>query len=163
MKLNSIENNIFNLQPQLLFSLYGLNAKKRRVHSIQYNYFPLSQIDSDYLYTKLIGIINEENLYTEEYEKGKKILASRFNFPNKYEIDFIEEKVIKIEDQSFYINKTELKLIEDKFKFELYYYFIIHWGLIIAILIVILLLIYYIFDICIRINLNKQYNYNKIK
>ena len=161
--LNSVENNIFNLQPQLLFSLYGLNAKKRMVHSIKYNYLPISQINIDYLYTTLIGIINEENVYTEEYEKGKKILADRFNFPNKYEIDFVEEKVIKIEDQSFYVNKTELKLIEDLFKYQLYYYIIIYWGLIIAILIVILLLIYYIFDICIKINLIKKNNYNEIK
>ena len=161
--LNSIENNIFILQPQLLFSLYGLNVKKRKVHSIEYNYLPLSQINNEYLNSKLIGIITEENDFTEEYRKGKKILASRFNFPNQYEIDFVEEKVTKIEDQSFYVNKTELKLIEDSFKFQLYYYIIIYWGLIIAILIVILLLLYYIYDLCIKINFSKKYNYKEIK
>ena len=161
--LNSVENNIFVLQPQLLFSLYELNVKKRRVNSIEYNYFPFSQINNDYLYSKLIGIFIEEKDYTEEYRKEKKILDSRFNFPNKYEIDFVEEKVTKIEDQSFYVNKTELKLYEDLFKFQLYYYIIIYWGLIIGILVVILLLLYYIFDLCIKINLNKKYNYSEIK
>ena len=160
--LNSVESNIFNLQPQLLFSLYGLNVKKRRVHSIEYNYLGLSKINIDYLYTKLIGIVTGGGVYTEAHEKGKKILASRFNFPNKYEIDFVEEKVIKLEDQSFYINKTELKIIENEFKYQLYYYIIIYWGLIIAIAIIILLIINYLFGL--NFNFCKKNNYyNEIK
>ena len=147
--LNSKEKNIFNLHPQLLFSLYGLNIKKRRVHSIKYIYLGLSQINrinTDYLNTKLIGINTEARVFTEEYENVTKILASRFNFPNKYEIDFVKEKVLKIEEQSFYINKTELKIMENAFKFQLYYYIIIYWGLIFANIFFILILINSLFD-----------------
>ena len=145
--LYSHERNIFNLQPQVLFSLYGLNIKKRKVHSIQYNHLGIEQIHFNYLYSKLIGINTGGNEYTISHEKGKIILASRFNFPHKYEIDFKEDNknIIKEEEESTYINKTELNIIEELFKKQLTYYVIIHYILIIGISIVIIALIYYLF------------------
>ena len=98
------------------------------------------------------------SLFTEEHENVKKMLASRFNFPNKYEIDFVEEKTVKIEDQSFYINKTELKIIENKFKFELYYYIIIYWGLIIVKILFILILINSLLDMIRNSNFFGKYD-----
>jgi len=146
--LYSHERNIFNLQPQVLFSLYGLNIKKRKVHSIQYNHLGIEQIHFNYLYSKLIGINTGGNEYTISHEKGKIILASRFNFPHKYEIDFKEDNknIIKEEEEeSTYINKTELNIIEELFKKQLTYYVIIYYILIIGISIVIIALIYYLF------------------
>ena len=146
--LLSNKKNIFNLQPQILFSLFGLNIKKRKVNPIEYNHLGLSQLHINYLYTKMIGIITGGNEYTKLHEKGKQILAERFNYPHKYEIDFSsktqnEIKIIKEIEQSSYINKTELKIIEEIFEKQLIYYIIIYWGLIILIFSIILAIFYY--------------------
>ena len=146
--LLSKEKNIFNLQPQILFSLFGLNIKKRKVNSIEYNHLSLDNLHNDYLYTKMIGVITGGNKYTQFYERGKKILAERYNYPHKYEIDFSDKtqneiKIIKEKEQSTYINKTELKIIEEIFEKQLTYYIIIYWGLIIIIFSIIIAIIYY--------------------
>ena len=146
--LLSKEKNIFNLQPQILFSLFGLNIKKRKVNPIEYNQLVVTQLQNNYLYTKLIGIFTGGNEYTLLHERGKQILAERFNYPHKYEIDFSsktqnEIKIIKENEQSTYINKTELKIIEEIFERQLIYYIIIYWGLIILIFSIILAIIYY--------------------
>ena len=96
----------------------------------------------------MIGIITGGNEYTKLHEKGKQILAERFNYPHKYEIDFSsktqnEIKIIKEIEQSSYINKTELKIIEEIFEKQLIYYIIIYWGLIILIFSIILAIFYY--------------------
>ena len=146
--LLSKKKNIFNLQPQILFSLFGLSIKKRKVNPIEYNQLVLAQLQNNYLYTKLIGIFTGGNEYTHLHEKGKQILAERFNYPHRYEIDFSsktqnEIKIIKENEQSTYINKTELKIIEEIFERQLIYYIIIYWGLIILIFSIILAIIYY--------------------
>ena len=164
--LNSKDKNVLNLQPQVLFSLYELNVKKRRVHSIEYNHLGLTNAEMRFLYTKLIGI-NSGGPYTENHEKVKEILKQRYNYPNKYEIDFVEnvneKEIIKIEEQSSYINKTELKNIENLFLFQLRIYIFIYWGLIFAISLIIVYLTYY----CIKLNKRKFfcfiYNYDEIK
>ena len=96
----------------------------------------------------MIGVITGGNKYTQFYEKGKKILAERYNYPHKYEIDFSDKtqneiKIIKEKEQSTYINKTELKIIEEIFEKQLTYYIIIYWGLIIIIFSIIIAIIYY--------------------
>ena len=151
--LYSNQKNIFNLQPQLLFSFFALNIKKRRVNSIPYHNLALSQIRKNYLYEKLIGISSGGKEYTNLNEIGKKILSERFNFPHKYEIDFSEEtktqrEIIKEEDQITYINKTDLKLIEKIFENQLNYYIIIYWAFIILIFSLILLIIYSSYYYC---------------
>ena len=161
--LYSLERNIFALQPQLLFSLYGLNIKKRKVHYIEYNHLGLNQIQKNYLYTKLVGINTGGDEFTLAHEKGKIILGERFSEPTKYENDFEEKKIIKEEEQSSYINKTELKIIEDLFKSELLFYVIIYWGLIISISVVLIIIIYYFFDLNKKSNFCKRYTYNKIR
>ena len=166
--LYSNQKNIFNLQPQLLFSFFALNIKKRRVNSIPYHNLALSQIRINYLYTKLIGISSGGKEYTNLNEIGKKILSERFNFPHKYEIDFSEEtktqrEIIKEEDQITYINKTELKLIEKIFENQLNYYIIIYWAFIILILSLILLIIYSSYYYCNKYDFCLKYNYNEVK
>ena len=166
--LYSNQKNIFNLQPQLLFSFFALNIKKRRVNSIPYNNLALSQIRKNYLYEKLIGISSGGKEYTNLNEIGKKILSERFNFPHKYEIDFSEEtktqrEIIKEEDQITYINKTELKLIEKIFENQLNYYIIIYWAFIILIFSLILLIIYSSYYYCNKYDFCLKYNYNEVK
>ena len=166
--LYSNQKNIFNLQPQLLFSFFALNIKKRRVNSIPYHNLALSQIRINYLYTKLIGISSGGKEYTNLNEIGKKILSERFNFPHKYEIDFSEEtktqrEIIKEEDQITYINKTELKLIEKIFENQLNYYIIIYWAFIILIFSLILLIIYSSYYYCNKYDFCLKYNYNEVK
>ena len=166
--LYSNQKNIFNLQPQLLFSFFALNIKKRRVNSIPYNNLALSQIRKNYLYEKLIGISSGGKEYTNLNEIGKKILSERFNFPHKYEIDFSEEtktqrEIIKEEDQITYINKTELKLIEKIFENQLNYYIIIYWAFIILIFLLILLIIYSSYYYCNKYDFCLKYNYNEVK
>ena len=166
--LYSNQKNIFNLQPQLLFSFFALNIKKRRVNSIPYHNLALSQIRKNYLYEKLIGISSGGKEYTNLNEIGKKILSERFNFPHKYEIDFSEEtktqrEIIKEEDQITYINKTDLKLIEKIFENQLNYYIIIYWAFIILIFSLILLIIYSSYYYCNKYDFCLKYNYNEVK
>ena len=161
--LFSVERNIYNLQPQILFALYGLNIKKRKVHTIEYNYFGLEQIEIKYLYSKLVGINMGGYAYTPQHEKAKKILAERYSEPIKYEIGFEEKKVVKEEEQSTYINKTELKIIEDIFKSQLNYCIIIYWGLIILISVVLVVIIFYFLELNKKSNFCKKYRYNRIK
>ena len=163
--LNSIEKNIYNLQPQILFALYGLNIKKRYVHSIQYNYLQSNSIHLNYLYTKLFGIQSRMDASAYIYEHVKLILTQRFPEPIKYEIDYKEKvvKVVKEEEQSSYINKTELKMIEDVFKSELLYYKIIYWGLIVLISAVLIAIIYYFLELNKKCNFCKKYSYDIIK
>ena len=166
--LYSNQKNIFNLQPQLLFSFFALNIKKRRVNSIPYHNLALSQIRINYLYTKLIGISSGGKEYTNLNEIGKKILSERFNFPHKYEIDFSEEtktqrEIIKEEDQITYINKTDVKLIEKIFENQLNYYIIIYWAFIILIFSLILLIIYSSYYYCNKYDFCLKYNYNEVK
>jgi hypothetical protein len=164
--LNSIEKNIYDLQPQILFALYGLNIKKRYVNSIQYNYLQMNSIQLNYLYTKLFGIKSRNDASTFENENGKKILGQRFPEPIKYEIDYQEKKVEKVvkeeEEQSSYINKTELKMIEDIFKRELLYYKIIYWGLIVLILANLIVIIYSFLKLNKKSNFCKKYSYDII-
>ena len=160
--LDSIEKNIFNLQPQLLFSLYELNIKKRKVHPIEYNHVDVNQINNNNLYTKLIGINTREKEYSFIHERGKENLASRFHYPHKYEKDFVGKTIIKEEEQDSYINKTELEIIENGFKYQLYYYIFIYWGLIILISIMIFLSIYNLFGFNKNNIFCRKHNYDEI-
>ena len=160
--LDSIEKSIFNLQPQLLFSLYELNIKKRKVHPIEYNYVDVNQINNNNLYTKLIGINTREKENSFIHERIKENLASRFHYPHKYEKDFVGKTIIKEEEQDSYINKTELEIIENGFKYQLYYYIFIYWGLIILISIMIFLSIYNLFGFNKNNIFCRKHNYDEI-
>ena len=161
--LNSNEKNILTPQPQHLFSLYALNIKKRKVNSIFLNYLSISEIKNRYLYTKLIGIKIEEKLMFQN-SNIKDVLESRYPDKSKFEIDYEEKKEVgkKEEEETSYINRTELNRIENRLKNKLNFYIIAHLGLIIGILVVIFIIIYYFFDIYKKNNLSKN-GYGKIK
>ena len=161
--LNSNEKNILIPQPQHLFSLYALNIKKRKVNSIFLNYLSISEIKNRYLYTKLIGIKIEEKLMLQN-SNIKDVLESRYPDKSKFEIDYEEKKEVgkKEEEETSYINRTELNRIENRLKNKLNFYIIAHLGLIIGILVVIFIIIYYFFDIYKKNNLSKN-GYGKIK
>ena len=161
--LNSNEKNILIPQPQHLFSLYALNIKKRKVNSIFLNYLSISEIKNRYLYTKLIGIKIEEKLMLQN-SNIKDVLESRYPDKSKFEIDYEEKKEVgkKEEEETSYINRTELNRIENRLKNKLNFYIIAHLGLIIGILVVIFIIIYYFFDIYKKNNLRKN-GYGKIK
>ena len=161
--LNSNEKNILTPQPQHLFSLYALNIKKRKVNSIFLNYLSISEIKNRYLYTKLIGIKIEEKLMLQN-SNIKDVLESRYPDKSKFEIDYEEKKEVgkKEEEETSYINRTELNRIENRLKNKLNFYIIAHLGLIIGILVVIFIIIYYFFDIYKKNNLSKN-GYGKIK
>ena len=162
--LCSVERNILDLQPQQLFNLYGLNVKKRKVHSIEYNYLSLIQIENNYLYTKLIGINTGGDGFTSLHENGKKVLSERFSEPTKYEIDIGEKKeIIDEKENNIYRIKDELKIIEEKYKNELNYQLIIYWGLIIGIIVVLIVLSYYFFELNKNCKFCKNFSYDIIK
>jgi len=161
--LNSDEKNFLSVQPQHLFSLYSLNIKKRKVNSIYSNYLSLSKIEKQYLYTKLIGIKIEEKSLIQD-TNIEDALISRYPDKSRFEIDYEEKKEVgkKEEEETTYINRTELNRIENIFKNKLNYYIIANFGLIIGIVVVIFVIIYYFFDIIKKNRLSKN-GYNKIK
>lgn len=161
--LYSLDRNILTLQSQHLFSLYALNIKKRKVHSIEYNHLGLNQVIKAYLYTKMFSIMGGGE-FSHQHEKVKNILNSRFPVPIQYEIENVKNKEEKKEfNETTYINKTELKMIEKMYKIELIYYIFIYWGLIIAISIMIFVIIYYLFNLNKKNNIYKRNNYAKLK
>ena len=161
--LYSLDRNILTLQSQHLFSLYALNIKKRKVHSIEYNHIGLNQVIKAYLYTKMFSIMGGGE-FSHQHEKVKNILNSRFPVPIQYEIENVKNKEEKKEfNETTYINKTELKMIEKMYKIELIYYIFIYWGLIIAISIMIFVIIYYLFNLNKKNNIYKRNNYAKLK
>ena len=161
--LNSHEKNILTPQPQHLFSLYALNIKKRKVNSISLNYLSFFLIQKPYLYNKLIGLKIEEKLIPQN-SKIKDVLESRYPDKSKFEIGYEEKKEVgkKEEEETTYINRTELNRIENKLKNKLNYYIIAHLGLIIGILVVIFVIIYYFFDIFKKDKLSRH-GYGKIE
>ena len=160
--LNSLDKNVLNLQPQHLFCLYGLNIKKREVHPISYNLLQLEDLKTEYLYTKFFGLLTGGE-YSEKHEAAKMVLQSRYPEPIKYEIEYVEKKdEIKEEKDSTYIDKKELRHMEEVFKNELYNYILIYWGLIILNLIIFSAIIYYFYDMSKTFDLCKRNTYDKI-
>ena len=160
--LNSLDKNVLNLQPQHLFCLYGLNIKKRDVHPISYNLLQLEDLKTEYLYTKFFGLLTGGE-YSEKHEAAKMVLQSRYPEPIKYEIEYVEKKdEIKEEKDSTYIDKKELRHMEEVFKNELYNYILIYWGLIILNLIIFSAIIYYFYDMSKTFDLCKRNTYDKI-
>ena len=166
--LNSHEKNILSPQPQHLFSLYALNIKKRKVNSIFSNYLSKSQIKNPFLYTKLIGIKIEEKSMIQD-SNIKDVLESRYPDKSKFEIGYEEKKEVekkevgkKEEEETTYINRTELNRIENRLRNKLNYYIIAHLGLIIGILVVIFVIIFYFFDIFNKNKLSKR-GYGRIR
>ena len=166
--LNSHEKNILSPQPQHLFSLYALNIKKRKVNSIFSNYLSKSQIKNPFLYTKLIGIKIEEKSMIQD-SNIKDVLESRYPYKSKFEIGYEEKKEVekkevgkKEEEETTYINRTELNRIENRLRNKLNYYIIAHLGLIIGILVVIFVIIFYFFDIFNKNKLSKR-GYGRIR
>lgn len=161
--LNSLDKNILTPQPQHLLSLYALNIKKRKVNSIQVNYLSKFQIKNPFLYTKLIGLNNEDKSI-DNIDSAKKVLESRYPDKCKFEIDYEEIKKVgkKEEEETTYINRTELNRIENLFKTTLNFYIFAHFGLIIGIIVAILFILYYFFDFFKKYKISKN-GYGKLK
>ena len=90
--LNSLQRTPYDLQTQLLYSLYFLNIKKRKVNRIPYEYCDLQDLKKRELDVELFVINTSVNrLYSsDEYEFIKIFLEKKFSKPTKYEI-FLEE------------------------------------------------------------------------
>ena len=118
--LFSVERHILILQSEHLFNLYGLNVKKRKVHSIPYNYVLLGANNINYLYIPLFVFNTDGNQkYTdEEYKNGKKLLEKRFPQMTKYELT--EEEIIKEEKEKNQQKKQKEKNLNQKMTYNNY-------------------------------------------
>ena len=160
--LYSIKSNIFTPQPQYLFSLYGLNVKKRKVHSLSYNFIDLQLVNQDYLNTKLFAIrIKRE--YSNYFDYLKRELETRYPEKTKYEFDYVDNKNnLDILEEKNYINKTELRREEQLYKKILLYHIMTYWILIVGIIAATFVIIYIFFNINETSNFFKAYSYDRV-
>ena len=171
--LYSIQKNIFILQSEHLFVLYGLNIKKRKVHSIWYKYFPLNILKKQNLYAPLYAINTDRNIkYNEnDYKEAKVALDQRYPERTQYELSF---DIMGIEDinnnendkdkqksgkkeneideniNKFYITKVNRKKIEE--------YKNIHLNVLILFIIVLILVLVFVFFYKYRFLDKRKYN-----
>jgi hypothetical protein len=112
--LYSIQRHILILQSEHLFVLYGLNVKKRKVHSIRFNYISFNNVNEKYLYVPLYVINTDENTkYNEnDYKKVKAILEKRYPERTKYELPYDAIENVDIKDN----NETRNTTVKDKDK-----------------------------------------------
>ena len=160
--LYSTKRNIFTPQPQYLFSLYGLNVKKRKVHSLSYNFIDLQLVNQDYLNTKLFAIrIKRE--YSNYFDYLKRELETRYPEKTKYEFDYVDNKNnLDILEEKNYINKTELRREEQLYKKILLYHIMTYWILIVGIIAAAFVIIYIFFNINETSNFFKAYSYDRV-
>jgi hypothetical protein len=161
--LYSTKSNIFVPQPQYLFSLYGLNVKKRKVHSLPYNFlFDMRQVNQDYLKIKLFAISIKRE-YSNYFDFLKRELETRYPEKTKYEFDYIDNKNnFDIVGEKIYINKTELKSQEQLYKNILIYHKILYWILIVGIIAALFVNIYIFFNFNETANCFKTYSYDRV-
>jgi hypothetical protein len=90
--LYSIERHVLTLLTQSFYGLYILNIKKRKVHTIQYRYFVIEDInfallnDSNYAPLFVINTAGDIEITNSQFNKGMNLVKKRFPFPTKYEI-----------------------------------------------------------------------------
>ena len=98
--LNSLKRTPYDIQTQLLSSLYLLNIKKRKVKRIPYAYYDIKDLKNQKVDEELFVINTSGNrLYRDkEYKFAKLFLEKRFNKPTKYET-FFEEINLKDEEK----------------------------------------------------------------
>jgi len=158
--LYSTKRNIFTPQPQYLFYLYGLNVKKRKVHSIPYNFIDMQSVSQDYLNPKLFAISIKRE-YSNFYDQLKRELETRYPEKTKYEFDYVDNiNNLEISDKN-YINKTELKREEQLYKNILIFHIITYWILIVGIIVATFVIIYFFFNIN-KTNFCKTYSYDRV-
>jgi hypothetical protein len=90
----SKERYILSFYHQMLANLYQLNAKKRKVHFIFYNYISIEDIKKKKLDRPLFVLNtggNHEPLFRQK-KILKNIMKKRFPIPTKYEIKYQENK-----------------------------------------------------------------------
>ena len=160
--LYATKRNIFTPQPQYLFSLYGLNVKKRKVHSLSYNFMDMQQVKQEYLRTKLFAISIKRE-FSNYFEQLKRELEIRYPEKTKYEFDYIDNKNnLEILEEQNYINKTELRIEEQLYKNILRYHIMIYWILIVGIIVAAFVIIYIFFNINETANFFKTYSYDRV-
>ena len=160
--LYSTKRNIFTPQPQYLFSLYGLNVKKRKVHSILYNFIDMKLVKQDYLQIKLFAIrIKKE--YSNDFDELRRELEIRYPEKTKYEFDYVDNlNNFDIMKEKSYINKTELRREEQFYRYILIYHKIAYWILIFGIIAVSFGIIYIFLNINVMANFFKTYSYHRV-
>ena len=86
--LYSKSKTSYDLQPQSLFNSYLLNVKKRKVNSIRWVYYDLSNLKNKNLDIEMFVINTSGDRYYKknEYEYAKELLEIKFNIPTPYEI-----------------------------------------------------------------------------
>ena len=86
--LYSKSKTSYDLQPQSLFNSYLLNVKKRKVNSIRWVYYDLSNLKNKNLDIEMFVInTSGDRFYKKnEYEYAKELLEIKFNTPTPYEI-----------------------------------------------------------------------------
>ena len=86
--LYSKSKTSYDLQPQSLFNSYLLNVKKRKVNSIPWVYYDLSNLKNKNLDIEMFVInTSGDRFYKKnEYEYAKELLEKKFNTPTPYEI-----------------------------------------------------------------------------
>ena len=116
--LYSIQRHILILQSEHLFVLYGLNVKKRKVHSIWFNHLLLNSVKEEYLHAPLYVINTDGNVkYTEDdYKKAKSVLEQRYPERTKYELpfDIVEKEETKKENETNIEDKEKEKKEQEK-------------------------------------------------
>ena len=116
--LNSVERTLYDIQTQLLCSLYSLNVKKRKVKSIPNEYYDLK----DVLYKKIdleLFVINtsgnKDKGYTlRNYQLLIAFLKRKFNKPTKYEVFFKETPKIEERKQDNSVPEAMKKYFENQ-------------------------------------------------
>ena len=86
--INSRERYILTLTHQHFVNLYQLNIKKKKVHSIRWNYISIEKINKKELNSPLFVINTGGNHIPliRQNKKQKKVLEHIFRFKIKYEI-----------------------------------------------------------------------------
>ena len=111
--LYSIQRHILILQSEHLFVLYGLNVKKRKVHSIWFNHLLLNNVKEAYLHAPLYVINTDGNVkYTEDdYKNAKSVLEKRYPERTNYELPFdvVENEETKKENETNIEDKDKEK------------------------------------------------------
>ena len=160
--LYATKRNIFTPQPQYLFSLYGLNVKKRKVHSLSYNFIDILQVKQEYLRTKLFAISIKRE-FSNYFDQLKRELEIRYPEKTKYEFDYVDNKNnLEILEEKNYINKTELRIEEQLYKNILRYNIMTYWILIVGIIVAAFVIIYIFFNINETANFFKTYSYDRV-
>ena len=116
--LNSVERTLYDIQTQLLCSLYSLNVKKRKVKSIPNEYYDLKDVQSKKIDLELFVINtsgNKDKGYTRRnFELLVSFLKKKFNKQTKYEVFFKETPKIEEKKQNNLVPEELKKYFENQ-------------------------------------------------